>query len=86
MTKAEYERGIMYAKHVAGLGPNAAVALASLSAMANSLLAANKVVEAARSIQQWDMLNPPRPEICADLPWLKRMIDEALRELDQGKA
>jgi hypothetical protein len=33
---------------------------------------------ALRKIQQWDMLNPPRPEMCADLPWLKRLVDEAL--------
>ena len=85
MNKAEYERAVEIAPdwiyEFAESQPDA-----ESVCMARALLAANKVVEAARSIQQWDMLNPPRPEICADLPWLKRMIDEALRELDQGKA
>lgn len=33
---------------------------------------------ALRKIQQWDCLNPPRPELLADLPWLKRVVDAAL--------
>lgn len=29
-------------------------------------------------IQQWDCLNPPRAELLADLPWLRRTVDQAL--------
>lgn len=31
-------------------------------------------------IQQWDCLNPPRSELLADLPWLKRLVDETLTQ------
>lgn len=34
--------------------------------------------DALRKIQQWDCLNPPRSDLLADLPWLKRLVDEAL--------
>ena len=85
MNKAEYERAVKLAKYCAK-DKGYTMTIGEADMLAACFLAANKVVEAARSIQQWDMLNPPRPEICADLPWLKRMIDEALRELDQGKA
>lgn len=33
---------------------------------------------ALRSIQQWDCLNPPRTDLCADLAWLKGLVDDAL--------
>lgn len=29
-------------------------------------------------VQQWDMLNPPNPLFCADFPWLRALVDEAL--------
>jgi hypothetical protein len=41
-----------------------------------------KLETALRTIQQWDCLNPPRPELLADLPWLKRVVDEALTQSD----
>lgn len=34
--------------------------------------------EALRSVQAWDMLNPPQTDVVADLAWLKRTIDAAL--------
>jgi hypothetical protein len=37
-----------------------------------------KRTDALRTIQQWDCLNPPNPELLMDLPWLKRLVDEAL--------
>jgi len=30
------------------------------------------------SIQSWDCLNPPRADLLADLPWLRRLVDDAL--------
>jgi hypothetical protein len=29
-------------------------------------------------IQEWDCLNPPRQDLLHDLPWLRRLVDEAL--------
>ena len=31
-------------------------------------------------IAEWDCLNPPDSELCADHPWLKRHVDAALGE------
>lgn len=45
---------------------------------------ADRLKAALRKIQQWDCLNPPRPELLADLPWLKRLVDEALTSNDGG--
>lgn len=33
---------------------------------------------ALQHIAQWDCLNPPRPELLADLSWLKKLVDDAL--------
>lgn len=33
---------------------------------------------ALQVISQWDVLNPPRPDLLADLPWLKKLVDDAL--------
>lgn len=33
-------------------------------------------------IQRWDCLNPPNPELLADLPWLRRVVDDALRAIE----
>lgn len=33
--------------------------------------------EALKTIQGWDMLNPP-PQDGSDFPWLKRLVDDAL--------
>lgn len=38
----------------------------------------NRLEAALERIAEWDCLNPPRPELCADHPWLKRLVDEAL--------
>ncbi len=35
-------------------------------------------VATLRRIQQWDCLNPPDQNLCADHPWLKRLVDGAL--------
>jgi hypothetical protein len=29
-------------------------------------------------VQEWDCLNPPRQDLLHDLPWLRRLVDEAL--------
>ncbi len=29
-------------------------------------------------IQQWDCLNPPRADLLSDLPWLRKLVDDAL--------
>lgn len=34
--------------------------------------------EALRAIRSWDCLNPPRADLLADLPWLRRLVDSAL--------
>ena len=34
---------------------------------------------ALKRIQAWDCLNPPRIDLCADLPWLRCLVDEALK-------
>lgn len=33
---------------------------------------------ALRLILAWDCLNPPDPTVCADHPWLRRLVDAAL--------
>jgi hypothetical protein len=33
---------------------------------------------ALQQIAQWDVLNPPRSDLLADLPWLKQLVDDAL--------
>jgi hypothetical protein len=38
----------------------------------------NRLRAALELIQKWDCLNPPRSELCADHPWLKRLVDEVL--------
>jgi hypothetical protein len=37
-----------------------------------------------RTIQQWDCLNPPDAALCADLPWIKHLVDDALRAEGSG--
>lgn len=39
---------------------------------------AQRYRDALQQISRWDCLNPPRPELLADLPWLKKLVDEAL--------
>lgn len=34
--------------------------------------------DALRRIAEWDCLNPPSSDLCADHPWLKRLVDAAL--------
>lgn len=38
------------------------------------------MAEALVTIQHWDCLNPPRPDLLGDLPWLRRVVDAALKE------
>lgn len=39
---------------------------------------ADRLAKTLREIQAWDCLNPPDPHFCADHPWLRRLVDEAL--------
>lgn len=39
---------------------------------------ARKYRNALQQISQWDCLNPPCPDLLADLPWLKKLVDDAL--------
>ena len=39
---------------------------------------ATKYRTALQQIAQWDVLNPPRSELLSDLPWLKKLVDDAL--------
>lgn len=44
------------------------------------LEAANARLRAAlETIRGWDCLNPPDPRLCGDHPWLKRLVDDALK-------
>jgi hypothetical protein len=36
------------------------------------------LLAALESIAAWDCLNPPDPNLCADHPWLKRLVDDAI--------
>jgi hypothetical protein len=33
---------------------------------------------AFKTIRAWDCLNPPRPDLLGDLPWLRSVVDAAL--------
>ena len=33
-----------------------------------------------KTIQGWDMLNPPQTDVVSDLAWLKRLVDTLLEE------
>jgi hypothetical protein len=33
---------------------------------------------ALKTIRAWDCLNPPRPDLLGDLPWLRSVVDAAL--------
>ncbi len=35
--------------------------------------------KALRTIQQWNCLNPPEPDMLLDLPWLGRFVNAALK-------
>ncbi len=39
---------------------------------------AQRYRNALLAIRQWDVLNPPRPDLLGDLPWLKKIVDDAL--------
>ena len=39
---------------------------------------------ALKAIQGWDCLNPPQSDLCADFPWLRRLVDEALEPATKG--
>ena len=41
--------------------------------------------KALREIQHWDCLNPPDPNLCADHPWLKRLVDAALSAREEAQ-
>jgi hypothetical protein len=38
------------------------------------------LVATLKTIQQWDALNPPAKELLSDLVWLKKLVDDALKE------
>ena len=41
---------------------------------------AERRLTALKTIAQWDCLNPPRGDLLADLPWLRRIVDAAIAE------
>lgn len=56
-------------------------ALHNVTAESQKLLARNLQLEhVLRTIQKWDCLNPPNSELCADHPWLKQLVDEAIAD------
>jgi hypothetical protein len=54
----------------------------------NAALAARcgKMQAALRTIQHWDCLNPPRPDLLSDLPWLRTVVDAALASQAEGES
>jgi len=46
---------------------------------------ADQLRAALRTIQEWDCLNPPQADLCADLPWLKQLVDAALAGVQADK-
>lgn len=38
-----------------------------------------KLEHALHQILQWDCLNPPRSEVLHDLPWLRKLVETALK-------
>ena len=47
-------------------------------ALATALAEVERLRDALMRIGQWDCLNPPQPDLLADLPWLRRLVDGAL--------
>jgi hypothetical protein len=47
---------------------------------------ASRLREALQQIQSWDCLNPPRADLLADLPWLRRIVDAAMQKDAEGKS
>lgn len=41
---------------------------------------AERFEKTLRTILEWDYLNPPQKELCHDLPWLRKLIEEALND------
>ena len=49
-----------------------------VAALREAWAEAERLRAALTTIRQWDCLNPPDPNLLADLPWLARLIDAAL--------
>lgn len=41
---------------------------------------AERLRAALQKISEWDCLNPPNPQLLGDLPWLRQLVDDALKE------
>ncbi len=57
---------------------------AAVDAQQLAEIRADALQEALERIRSWDCLNPPRPDLLADLPWLRRLVDAALADRGQG--
>jgi hypothetical protein len=73
-------RAALYRLPNSGLQDDALAALDALAARIDTL------ETALLAIQSWDCLNPPRSELCADHPWLKRLVDAALADAKETEA
>ena len=54
-------------------------------ALAAELRALRELEKVMRQIQAWDCLNPADPALLADLPWLKKIMDDALQLLKRAR-
>jgi len=55
------------------------------AALRDLVAQADDAIATLRRIQEWDCLNPADPGLCADHPWLKRLVDDALARLDGAR-
>lgn len=55
-----------------------AAVLALVAELRAARAEAARLRQALQAIQGWDCLNPPDPQLCADHPWLQRLVDAAL--------
>ena len=59
-------------------------AVADADALVGALAEVERYRAALKRIQGWDCLNPPQSALCADFPWLRRLVDEALEPETKG--
>jgi sensor domain CHASE-containing protein len=56
------------------------IVVAPITELDDLKLEADKFRAVLKQIQEWDVLNPPQPDICCDFPWLKQLVDYALKK------
>jgi hypothetical protein len=70
------------AADISELEEELAVALAEVEGLRSGLAfykpEAERYRAVLKTIQGWDCLNPPQADLCADFPWLRRLVDMAL--------